>query len=91
MRITTWLATALAAGVLVTGRPVVAETKPDCVPAQTPTVVEGQVVKVDTSRNTVTVRGTDGTTHELQASRAAIEDFKVGDRIEANLRPGGPC
>ena len=31
-------------------------------------------------------RGGDGKTHEFQASPEMVRDFKVGDRIEANLR-----
>jgi hypothetical protein len=89
--IATWLATAAAVGTLVGMSPAIAQTKSGCDAAKTPSNVEGQVVKVDASQNTVTVRGSDGTTHELQVSKAAIKDFKVGDRIEANLRSAPRC
>ena len=59
--------------------------------AMTPQKVEGQVVKVDTAQNKVTVRQADGTVHEFQASADAIRDFKVGDRIEATLREAPKC
>ena len=68
------------------GSPAIAQTKSGCDAAKTSDNVEGQVVRVDASQNKVTVRGSDGTTHELQASNEAIKDFKVGDRIEADLR-----
>ncbi len=52
----------------------------------TPEKVEGQVVKIDMDQGKVTVRGTDGMTHEFQSSRETLQDYKVGDRIEARLR-----
>jgi hypothetical protein len=57
----------------------------------TPQKVEGQIVKVDAAQNKLTVRQTDGTVHEFQASADAIKDFKVGDRIEATLREAPKC
>jgi hypothetical protein len=29
--------------------------------------------------------------HEFQASKETLQDFKVGDRIEANLREAPKC
>ena len=57
----------------------------------TPQTVEGQVVKVDAAQNKLTVRQADGTVHEFQASAEALQGFKVGDRIEANLREAPKC
>lgn len=57
----------------------------------TPQKVEGQVVKVDAAQKTLTVRETDGKVHEFQASPEAIQSFKVGDRIEGNLREAPKC
>jgi len=57
----------------------------------TPQKVEGQVVKVDPAKNTVTIRETDGTVHEFQASKETLEGLKAGDRIEANLREAPKC
>jgi hypothetical protein len=54
--------------------------------ARTPQMVEGQVVKIDRSKGRVTVRASDGTTHEFQASKETLQDLKEGDRIEAKLR-----
>jgi hypothetical protein len=57
----------------------------------TPQRVEGQITRVDSGRNKVTVRQADGTVHELQASPEAIQGFKVGERIEAVLREAPKC
>ena len=79
-------ATMLAGALLVSGAGYVqAQNKPDC-PKGAAERVEGQVVKVDTAQGKVTVRGTDGTTHEFQASQETLQDMKVGDKIAAKLR-----
>jgi hypothetical protein len=57
----------------------------------TPQKVEGQIIKVDAGQNKLTVRQADGTVHEFQASPEAIQGFRVGDRIEANLREAPKC
>jgi hypothetical protein len=76
----------LAGALLVSGAGYVqAQNKPDC-PKGAAERVEGQVVKVDTAQGKVTVRGTDGTTHEFQASKETLQDMKVGDKIAAKLR-----
>jgi hypothetical protein len=49
------------------------------------------VVKLDPAQNKITVRETNGTTHEFQASKETIQDLKVGDRIDANLREAPKC
>jgi hypothetical protein len=33
----------------------------------------------------------DGKTHEFQASKETLQDLKVGDKIEANLRSLPAC
>jgi hypothetical protein len=70
-----------------------APAKPGCdaVKAGAPQKVEGQVVNVDADQNKVTVKTTDGKTHEFQASPETVRDFKVGDRIEARLRNAVNC
>ena len=71
-----------------------AQAKPPC-DAQgrvmTPQKVEGQIVKVDAARNTVTVREASGGTHEFQASSETLQGLKVGDRISATLREAPKC
>jgi len=37
----------------------------------------------------VTIRATDGTMHEFQASKETLPDLEEGDRIEARLRHRG--
>jgi hypothetical protein len=57
----------------------------------TPQKVEGQVVKVDPVQNRLSVREANGTVHEFQASPETLREFKVGDRIDANLREAPRC
>lgn len=53
-----------------------------------PQRIEGEITKVDTSSGTVSVRGSDGAIHEFHAHPEDLQTFKVGDRLEAKLRPG---
>ena len=55
--------------------------------ASAPQKVEGRVMKVDAAAGKVTVQEADGKVHEFQASKETLQSMKVGDRIEANLRP----
>ena len=69
-----------------------AQAKPaDCPKAGAPEKVEGQVVKVDLQQGKLTLRGSDGATHEFEASKETLQDVKVGDRIEAKLRLAAGC
>ena len=56
-----------------------------------PQMVDGQVLKVDRSAGTITVKASDGTTHEFRASAETLTDMKPGDHIEARLRPAQNC
>jgi aconitase B len=56
-----------------------------------PPKVEGQVVKVNVEEGKVTVRTSDGTVHEFQASKETLQELKVGDRIAAKLRNAPNC
>jgi hypothetical protein len=70
------------------------QSKPACDSqgnVKTPEKVAGQVVKVDPAQSKITVRESDGTVHELQASAEALRDLKVGGRIEAKLREAPKC
>ena len=71
-----------AAAMLCLAGPVGAEDK-----RNTPDTVGGQVTKIDSSRNRVTMRDSDGTVREFEASKETLQGLKVGDRIEAKRRP----
>jgi hypothetical protein len=58
---------------------------------KTPERVEGEVTKIDTAQGRVTVRESDGTVHEFQASAEALQGMKVGGRIGAMLREAPKC
>lgn len=57
----------------------------------TPQKVEGQVVKIGAAQNRLTVRQANGTVREFQASKETLQDLKVGDRVDANLREARRC
>ena len=63
----------------------------NCDPVRFPPKVEGQVVKVNLEEGKVTVRTSDGTVHEFQASKETLQALKAGDRIEAKLRNAPNC
>ena len=77
------LATALLAGPALAQQPA---AKPKCDPSKAPQMIQGQVTRIDPGQNKITIRGTDGSTHEFEASRETLQDYKVGDKIEAKLR-----
>jgi len=86
------LSAGLAVGVMLWTGIAVAQGKPTgCDKASTPERLEGQVVKIDLEHGKVTVRATDGTTHEFQASNETLQGYKLGDRIEAKLRSAPDC
>ena len=57
----------------------------------TPQTIEGQVAEVDLEQGKLRIRAIDGTLHEFQASREALEGYKVGDPIKAKLRTATPA
>ena len=63
----------------------------NCDPVRYPPKVEGQVLKVDMNEGKVTLRTSDGTVHEFQASKETLQEFKVGDHITAKLRNAPNC
>jgi ribosomal protein S1 len=95
MKITRSVLGALVATLVLWTGSTAAQSKPGCEKDQarvsTPQAVDGQVVKIDKRQSKVTVRGTDGATHEFQASKETLRDLKVGDRIEATLRSAPEC
>jgi hypothetical protein len=66
-----------------------AQDKPaGCIQAGAPKKMEGQVVQIDPEQGKVTVRESSGATHAFRASPETLRSYKVGDRIQAALRPG---
>jgi len=63
----------------------------NCDPVRYPPKVEGQVLKVDMNAGKVTMRTSDGTIHEFQASKETLQELKVGDHIAAKLRNAPNC
>jgi hypothetical protein len=57
----------------------------------TPEKVEGVVVYIDHAQNRLSVREADNKVHDFQASKETLQDLKVGDRIEANLKEAPKC
>ena len=55
--------------------------------ADAPKKLEGKVVKIDHNRGTLTVRTHDGKLQDFEGSRETVGDYKLGDELEATLRP----
>jgi hypothetical protein len=66
-------------------------TPKQCQPAKAPERVEGQIVEMNATQERIKVRDASGATHEFQASSETLRDLKIGDRIEATLRPLPKC
>ncbi|HWC03113.1 MAG TPA: hypothetical protein VHF87_10090 [Methylomirabilota bacterium] len=87
MKIWTRFGVALAAPILLwSGTALGQAAKPPASQGNTPRTVEGEVIKIDRAQGRVTIRASDGTIHEFQASKETLQDLKEGDRIEARLR-----
>ena len=88
-----WISVAalLAVTVMLTSGVAFAQAKPECDKSKTPQTLQGQVVAIDLNQGKVTMRGSDGATHEFQASKETLQGYKVGDRIEAKLRSAPEC
>jgi hypothetical protein len=93
----TWLSASVIviAGAVLWSGTALGQTSPksgcDAMKAGAPHKVEGQVVSVDANHGKVTVKTNDGKTHEFQGSQETLRDFKVGDKIEAQLRDATNC
>lgn len=82
----------VAGGLMLSGGVALGQDKPaDCPKAGAPEMVEGQVTQVDMNQGKVTLRATDGTMHEFNASKETLEGYKVGDPIKAKLRKDPRC
>ena len=84
-------AVVLAVAMMLWSGAAFAQAKPECDKTKTPQKLEGQVVAIDLNQGKVTMRGSDGATHEFQASKETLQGYKVGDRIEAKLRSAPEC
>jgi hypothetical protein len=88
------LSAGLAVGLMLWTGTALAQGRPACdqqAKMKTPERVEGVVTKVDVAQGRVTVRQSDGTVHEFQASTETLQDLKVGGRVEAKLREAPNC
>jgi len=88
------LSAGLAVGCLLWTGTALGEVRPVCDPqgkVKTPERVGGDVTKVDMAQGRVTVRESDGTLHEFQASKETLQNVKVGGRVEAQLREAPKC
>lgn len=75
-------------GTLVGSPFALAQTKADC---PKPEMVSGQIVGVDADQGKITLRASDGQTHEFSASKEVLHDKKVGDRLEITKRMPEGC
>ena len=92
----TWLrlSAGLAVGCLLWTGTALGQTRPACDQqgkVKTPERVGGDVTKVDMAQGRVTVRESDGTFHEFQASKETLQTVKVGSRVDAQLREAPKC
>ena len=75
----------LTGALLVSGAGYVqTQSKPDCPKGAADRRGTGREGRC--TQGKVTVRATDGTTHEFQASKETLQDMKVGDKIAAKPR-----
>jgi aconitase B len=90
----TWLqlSVGLAMGLMLWVGTALGQARPACdQKAKTPERVQGEITKIDAAQGRVTVRESDGTVHEFQASTETLQDLKVGGRVEAKLREAPKC
>ena len=91
----TWrflVAAVAASSVMVLSGTLLAQDTPaGCIQAGAPKKMDGQVVQIDPDQGKVTVRASNGATHDFRASPETLRSYKVGDRIQATLRPGQEC
>jgi len=92
MRLWRHMAAVVVATAMLWSGAALAEVKStNCDPVRFPPTVEGQVVKINKEEGKVTMRTSDGTVHEFQASKETLQDLKAGDRIAAKLRTAPNC
>ena len=87
----TWMGASaiLVAGVMLYSGTALGQAKPaDCPKAEK---VEGRIVKIDMDQGKMTLQGLDGKTFEFTAGKEALQDKKVGDRLEVTRRMPENC
>jgi hypothetical protein len=77
--------------VVLTGAVLAQDTPAGCIQPGAPKMLDGQVVQIDPEKGKVTLRESSGATHDFRASAETLRSYKVGDRIQATLRPGPGC
>jgi hypothetical protein len=82
---------AVSSGVVLTGTVLAQDKSAGCIQAGAPKKLDGQVVQIDPDQGKVTMRESNGATHDFRASPETLRSYKVGDRIQATLRPGQEC
>ncbi|HKZ05739.1 MAG TPA: hypothetical protein VJU81_09750 [Methylomirabilota bacterium] len=85
------LAALCAAGPLAAQTTSQRSSTPNCQPAKAPEMVTGQVVEISATGDRIKVRDTSGAQHEFQTNQETTRDLRVGDKIEARLRPMPKC
>jgi hypothetical protein len=88
------LSAGLTLGLMLWTGAALAQGRPPCDQqgkVKTPETAAGEVTSIDRARETVTVRGADGTMHEFQASADTLQDVTVGGRLNAKLREAPKC
>ena len=81
------IAVVVATVVLWSGAALAQTRLAGCDQARVPPTIEGQVVKVDPAQGKIMVRTTDGTTHEFQASKETLQDYKGLSKIRLSQIP----
>ena len=90
----TWLrlsAGVAAAIMLWSGVALSQGTATGCGKKGAPEKVEGEVVSIDADKGKLTLRAADGSTHDFDASKETLQDYKIGDRVAAKLRLTKEC
>jgi hypothetical protein len=84
MRVRT-LSAVIAGPLLMAGIALNQSNAGECKPG-TPQKIDGKVVKIDPNAGKITVQDSSGATHEFEATKNTIAQYKVGDSIKAKLR-----
>ena len=68
------------------------QVQPSAAPgSRAPQMIDGQVVAIDHASGMVTIKASDGQTHQFRGNAETLKDLKVGDQLEAKLRTVPKC